>query len=240
MPYPYPTKVEPYPGMFNTEVYDVTDFILFGGGCWLWVVAYGFIIYNIIKYKKLEMPSLVAAGNFAWEGFWAWYGLNDFGDVALYAYRAWFFLDIFIWISILRYGHHDTHHPLLAPRYKSYIVIATLLWLGFFYFLESMDLDTGIGAHSAYMLNFLISLCYVLNYAMLRKTDMVYSMWVAWLKLIGTGMNTVFMFKHYPEDGFLKYLGILIFIFDLWYAVWMTRDRLTGEVLAPSKRLKPA
>lgn len=237
MPYPYATKVAPYEGLVNFDAYDVTDVILFGGGCWLWVVAYGIIIHNIIKYKKLEMPTLVGTGNFAWEGYWAWIGMNNMGFIAVYAYQAWFFLDIFIWISLLRYGRIDTTHPLLAPRFKTYAILSTGLWFGFFYFLHSMDLDTGIGAHSAYMLNGLISLCYVLNYAKLRKTSMVYSIWVAWLKLIGTAMNTVFMFKVYPLDGFLKYFGILIFIFDLWYAIWMTRDRLRGEVPHPRTTL---
>lgn len=240
MPYPYPTKVDPYPGIFNFEVYDIADAILFGGGCWLWVIAYAIIIHNIIKYKKLEMPTLVGTGNFAWEGYWAWIGMNNMGYIATYAYQAWFILDIFIWYSLLRYGQVDTQQPLLSKRFKTYAIAATCLWFGFFYYLHSMDLDTGIGAHSAYILNWLISLTYVLNYAKLRKTTMVYSVTVAWLKLVGTAMNTVFMFKFYPLDGFLQYLGVGIFCLDLWYAIWMTRDRLTGQVLHPKRRVVEA
>lgn len=238
MPYPYETKAIPFDGWLNTAVYDTTDLILFGGGCWLWVIAYAILIHNIVKYKKVEMPTIVASGNFAWEGFWSFIGKNNFGWAALWAYKAWFFLDIFIWYSVLRYGMADTTHPMLRNNFKTYFVLSTLAYFGFYWVLWQMDLDTGIGAHSAYLLNTLISMTYVLNYARLRQTDMVYSIWIAWLKMIGTGMNTVFMLKNYPEDVFLMYLGGLIFVFDLWYAIWMTRDRITGAVPHPKLRLQ--
>lgn len=236
---PYLTKAIPYDGAVNFELYDLTDIILFGGGCWLWVIAYMIIIHNLIRYKKLEMPTFVGAGNFAWEFYWAWIGRTNMGFIALYAYQAWFFLDIFIWYSLLKYGMADTSHPLLKKYFKTYATVLTLLWLGAFFTFHQMNLDTAIGAHSAYILNALISIMYVLNYSKLRLTSMVYSMWVAWLKMIGTFMNTVFMVMYYPDNYLLMYLGAVIFVFDLWYAVWMTKDRMQGTVLPVSKRVIP-
>ncbi|NQW30044.1 MAG: hypothetical protein HQ472_05980 [Ignavibacteria bacterium] len=73
----YPTKAIPFDGAINFELYSLTDIILFGGECWLWVIAYMIVVHNLIKYKKLEMPTVVGTGNFAWEFYWAWIGRTN-------------------------------------------------------------------------------------------------------------------------------------------------------------------
>ena len=50
----------------NTVDYTIPELVLFGIGCFLWVIAYGILIRNILVYKKIEMPTIAGCGNFAW------------------------------------------------------------------------------------------------------------------------------------------------------------------------------
>lgn len=220
---------------FNWSKYTGLEAILFAGGCWMWVIVYGFLIHNIRKYKCIEMPTFVAAGNFAWEANFSWFFPSDMGHLAQGAYRAWFLLDIFIWWNLLNLGKVDTQTPWLRERYKPYVIVLTLICFGAMYTFCQSGLETPIGAYTAYTLNCAISIQYVVNYVRLgRSGQVLYSINAAWLKMIGTAMNTAFMAIHFKGNTYLLFVGGVIFLFDLWYSVMMTRDRIKG--LAPSPK----
>jgi hypothetical protein len=220
---------------FNWSKYTGLEAILFAGGCWMWVIVYGFLIHDIRKYKTFEMPTFVAAGNFAWEANFSWFFPSDMGHLAQGAYQAWFFLDLYIWWNLLKLGSVDCQTPWLKQRYKPYVVVLTIIMFGAMYTFCASGLETPIGAYTAYTLNCAISIQYVVNYMRLgRSGQVLYSVNVAWLKLIGTAMNTGFMAIHFKGNTYLLFIGAVIFLFDLAYAVVMTRDRIKG--LAPSPK----
>jgi hypothetical protein len=48
---------------------------------------------------------------------------------------------------------------------------------------------------------------------------------IGWMKMIGTGTNTVFMVLHFPQDRFIHTLGVGLFICDVIYVVWLRKKR---------------
>src|SRR5258705_380889 len=79
-------------------------------------------------------------------------------------------------------------------------------------------LDTSIGANSAYMCQLILSSSCLL--LILGDPDVAqFSLAVAWLKCIGTGMNTIMLMHHYPANHFLHSLGVLAFMCDSTYIV---------------------
>src|SRR5688572_11636813 len=95
-------------------------------------------------------------------------------------------------------------------------------------------LDTSIGANSAFLLNFALSMLYVFVLFQQRELGNLsrVSWLIAWLKMFGTGTNTVFMNIHpaYAGNHFLHLLSIATTTVDCVYIylVWkMQRDART-------------
>ncbi|MEO7778119.1 MAG: hypothetical protein ABIY63_11360, partial [Fibrobacteria bacterium] len=60
---------------------------------------------------------------------------------------------------------------------------------------------------------------------------------IAWLRSVGTGMNTVMMILHYPENHFLHLMGILSAVMDAVY-IYSFYSRRRVERKSPA--LQPA
>lgn len=208
----------------NTTDYHAVELLLFGVGCFLWVIAYGILIRNIIKFKRLEMPTIAGCGNFAWEFMYSWLIITDMGALMLWGYRAWFFLDIFIWAMLLKYGREDTFLPPLRRFFTPYAIVLTVVWGLLYWFMKEVGYETSIGAVSAYLLNTVISVLYVVNFYRVRDREH-YSLAIAWLKFIGTGLISVFMVMHYPDHHFIHILAAIIAIYDAWYVVALRAHR---------------
>lgn len=217
--------------LINLKDYTVTEFVIFATGCYMWAVAYGIIIYNIRKHRIVEMPTIAGCGNFGWEFLWSFFFITNMGAICLWAYRAWFFLDIFIFWSILKYGDQEVFIPIVRRRFRRLALVALGSWIVLFYFFGKQGFDTPIGANSAYILNLVISVSY--PFMILQAPSLKgISWWVAWLKMIGTGLNTVFNFMHYPDNHFLQTLGVLCFVADSIY-IWCFWMRKTNRLQAP-------
>jgi hypothetical protein len=70
---------------------------------------------------------------------------------------------------------------------------------------------------------------------MLRQKSLEnYSFAAAWLRMLGTGMNTVFMNIHYPDDYFLRLIATVSTVLDCTYIYlfWMRRRQLRQAVAA--------
>jgi hypothetical protein len=216
----------------NCVPYTWMELFLFAGGCLLWVAAYAVLIRNSLRYRYMEMAAVAVCSNFAWEFTWSWPFKTDMGWFLVWTYRAWFFLDIFIFWQLLRWGSKQISQPAFRDRFKAAAIFITLGFTALYYFFVREGMDTPIGANSAYLAQIIVSsTCLLL---LLGTPDLEgFSASVAWLKCVGTGMNTVMMMMHYPRNHFLHTLGILAFIMDATYIGYFLRMKAKEAAIAP-------
>jgi hypothetical protein len=196
--------------------YTVLQLVLFAGGCLMWVVAYALIIRNARRYRAMDMAVLSVCSNFAWEALWSFAFKTDMGWFLVWTYRAWFFLDIYIFWLTLKYGVSQVSTPAVARHFKPAMLAALGCFGIVYYFFTSEGHDTWIGANSAYIAQLLISgPCLIL---LLKNPDLSgFSFQVAWLRSFGTAANTVFMYLHYPADHFVQAMATISFVLDMVY-----------------------
>lgn len=196
-------------------------------GSILWVAVYAFLIRDTIKKKYVEMPFFIACGNFAWEILYAYF-FDDYinlGEVYVWGYRAWFFLDILIFVLIIKYAKKQVDNQWII---KNFTVINLSLLAFFFIFFYAWikvgfdntpihgDGSVKLGATSAYMLNFGITILYITQFFRKNKT-IRFSKAMAWCKGIGTGLFTILFWQVDPENYLVKILGILVLAGDSIY-----------------------
>lgn len=215
--------------LFNTKDYTTLELILFAGGCYLWVIAYAVDIVDIYKKRCIDMAVFAAAGNIAWEFVWSWIPpTTDMGLALVWAYRIWFFFDIYIFAGIVMYGMKQITVPALRNIYKPMIILTAIAQALIYLTFKKQGYDTPIGANSAYLLQLGISsLCVIL---ILRQPPGVYfSYSVGWLRSVGTGMNTVFMVIHYPHNYFVQIVAILSTLLDTVYVTIFVLKRRANK-----------
>ena len=205
--------------LVNLKEYTPLELWLFAIGCYMWVIVYILYIRRIAKGESIGMPVFAACSNFGWEIVW---GIippsTDMGPLLVWAYRAWFFLDLYIIYGVYRYGSVQVMTPAVKTYYKPFVVMSVVGWAILYYFFKSGGYDTPIGATSAYIAQMLISVLYIL--LLLRQSPLVSeSSEVTWLRSIGTGLNTIFLLLHYPNSHFLLSLGLLSLVIDSTYIV---------------------
>lgn len=205
----------------NTKDYSASALIWNGVGCLFWVVTYAALVVEIIKRKYVEMPFFIAAGNIAWEFVWSFFYHPDTGRLYSLSYQGAFLLDVFIFISVLKYGHKQIEIPEIKKYFKLIAVALLIMWLPLNYYFVAQGFDTKIGANSGYILNLIISLLYPL--LLLRSDPRNFSPIVAWCKWLGTGCITVSMFIIYPDNYLVQILGVCCFILDLLYSIALKR-----------------
>lgn len=221
--------------ILNLIAYTPLELILFAGGCLLWVVAYGILIRNGFRFKLIEMPPIAAASNFAWEALWSTAFETDMGVFLIWTYRAWILFDLVIFAMVLRYGYKLVVTPALRKSFLPAIIGALLSFFVLYYFFTAQGHDTPIGANSAYIAQLFISVYYVL--LVLQRSDFTgFSLTFAFLRTIGTGMNTVFMFIHYGDNHWLHAMGVIAFLCDVFYIYTFIRKR--GAPIAASDALQ--
>ena len=203
--------------LVNTRDYSTVELILFGVGCYMWVVVYILYIKEIRRGQCIGMPVFAACSNFAWEIVWGVIPPStDMGPLLVWAYRAWFFLDLYIIAGVYRYGTAQISTPGVAKYFKPLLVATVAGMTVLYYFFKSGGYDTPIGATSAYIAQMFISVLYLV--LLLRHQKLVWqSLPISWLRMIGTGLNTVFLFLHYPQLHFLLSLGVMSLIIDNVY-----------------------
>jgi hypothetical protein len=214
----------------NCIPYTWPELTLFAGGCLMWVVAYALIIYNARKLKLLDMAVAAGCSNLAWEFLWSFPFKTDMGWFLVWTYRAWFFLDIYIFWLLLKYGSVQVSAPLMKKYFKPLCVGLVVLFTLWYYWFVKDGHDTLIGANSAYIAQLFIS---VLSLTLILNTPDLkgFSFNVAWLRTFGTGANTIFMFLHYRQNHFLHSMSAASFVIDLVFL---------GVFLRLRSRLPPA
>jgi hypothetical protein len=212
----------------NWEKYTGLEFFFYGLGCFLWVIAYGIYIRNIIKFKFIEMPVFAGCCDVAWEFVWSFLAVNNMGMLFQAANYVWFFLDagfIFTY-GVLFFGAKQFISPELKDRR---IFIPMCLFIAFVagaatYFLHTQDMDNDVGGRSAYLIQLSISFLYVP--LMLRQPDLRYFSFTAnWTRALGSALVVVFFALHYPSDWFLLTIGSCAAVVDTVFILLYLQKR---------------
>jgi hypothetical protein len=178
------------------------------------------------------MPPIAAASNFAWEFLWSTAFETDMGQLLVWTYRSWILFDLAIFTMVIMYGSKMLQSDALKRHFKPLILAATAGFFILYYFFTAEGNDTSIGANSAYIAQLFISAYYLL--VILEPRDLRYfSTAVAWLRSVGTGMNTVFMLIHYPEYHWLHAMGLIALALDATYIFLFYRRRRTVAAVSP-------
>lgn len=204
----------------NVLGYTQFELILFFIGFASWVWAYFLILKGAYKYKINEMPLMVGPGNWAWEFIWGFLSEPELGRPFILGVRMWFFFDLFINISILKYGYKQLPLPLLKKRFRYTYIIALVFWFFTVYTFGKVNDDNPLGVTSALMINVIMSGLYIYQLVFnpnLRGKGLSFK--VAVLKCIGTGVITLASILKWPEAYFLINLGVISFVIDIIYLV---------------------
>ncbi|HOZ50609.1 MAG TPA: hypothetical protein PLU17_02020 [Chitinophagaceae bacterium] len=204
----------------NLVDYTIADHLLFGIGCFLWVIVYIIVLKNIKKYQFIEIPLIAITVNFAWETLWSWVFTTNMGSLYVWGYRSWFILDCFIVYNTFKYGWKQLQTG-FSKQYLPVIFIGAYLgWIVLLYFFSvKFDIpQSGMGGYGGYWCNLIMSAIYIPF--LLRTNDLRhFSFWNAVLKGLGTFLVTLFCINHLQWKGeyFLYSLGIATALLDIIY-----------------------
>ena len=118
-----------------------------------------------------------------------------------------------------------------APMVVGALIISAALYVAF----QRQGYDLPLGSNSAYLVNLVMSILYILLVLNLRDSKLL-SIPIGWLKGLGTGMVTVFVFLAYPENLFVQVISIIVAVLDAIYMVLLYRRQRgpTGAVASNS------
>ncbi|AQG80269.1 hypothetical protein [Spirosoma montaniterrae] len=213
--------------LINFRDYSPVGLLFNGIGCLLWVVAYVVLVIEIRRKKFVEMPAYVAGANIGWEFVWSFIYHPNTGLLYSLSYQAAFFLDCYIFYATLRYGTKQQIHPELTKYFKLFCIINFGFWILFCFMHRTEGYDTLNGANSGYIINVILSLqCLFL--LLQTKDTSLFSMLLAWSKMLGTGFITISLFFFFPESRFVQLLGIACFVLDsvYIYSLWRRHGKL--------------
>ncbi len=201
---------------FNTDFCSAPLLVLFGVGCLGWVVAYVAIVRNAWRNRFLEIPAGAVVANVAWEFVWGFLFPNELGRFFSWGYRIWFFFDLAIVWCLFKWGAKQADTPELAALFRPACAFGIAAWAVGVYFFVHGGYDTGYGAVSGYILNTMMSALYcviILRHGRLYDFSLV----VAWSKMLGTALLTVFNFVVKPDYHYLLSLCLATLVLDLVY-----------------------
>ena len=226
------TVCEQYPNLvkyINVCDYSVLELSLILIGTIFWNVVYVIIIRNGLRHKYVEMPVPAAASNLAWEFVWGFLFVTDLGLVFVWGLRIWFFLDLFIFYCVVKYGDKQLSTPLLIKYFKPIEILLALAWTLAFYLFIKEGYDTSMGATSAYIITVIMAFFYIYFFLSAGNEDK-YSFTAAWCKMVGNTLMTVFVFIHYPTLELLKFLTIIVLILNVLYVIVVKRHQNTVKI----------
>jgi hypothetical protein len=217
--------------ILNLTDYTVAQHIFFALGCLLWVFTYVNVILAIRKRAFIEIPLIAVTANFAWEFLWSFVFITDMGQLYVWGYRIWFFLDCFIVYGLFMDGHKQLVLASLRKHARSIIIFAIASW-GFilYYYIKIYDLPISHnGVFSGYILNVMMSAMYIPLMLRMGATQQ-FGKWSAWFKGVGTLLITVFCFLKY-NDGFLLSMCVVTTFLDAAYIYLIMTKKPVNERL---------
>ena len=146
----------------NTAKYSGPMLLLFGVGCFFWVVAYVGTLLTIRSRRYVEIPAAAVVANIAWEFVWGFVFQTDMGMLFQWGYRIWFFLDVFITWSLFRYGPQQIVNATLRRWFAPAAAFGIAAWTAMLYFFVKQNFDLPYGGTSGYILNVMMSALYII------------------------------------------------------------------------------
>jgi hypothetical protein len=202
----------------NTTDFTPAQLILFGIGCLGWVVSYAAVLLRVRDIRFVEIPAGAVVANVAWEFVWGFVYTTSMGMLFAWGYRIWFFLDIFIVYMLFKYGAKQiVDSRVMANAFRPAAAFGILCWGVALYFFIGGGYDTSYGAMSGYILNVMMSALYCV--LIIKQADNVrlFSGVVAWSKMLGTLLLSIFNFWVRPQDHLLMTLYTVTFALDVLY-----------------------
>ena len=206
----------------NTSKYTTPELILFGIGAFFWILCYIFVIRGIIKYKFVGISAGVVGANLAWEFMWAFVFRQDMGQVIQIGYYGWFALDVFITISMFRYGYKQAL-PQNQKYFRWFFGYSIAAWLFVLYFFIKDGVDNEIGANSAYAIQLLISAS-CLGMMLRAPLEKGISYIAAWSRTLGSLFCGIMCIMHWPENHWILSMVIVYMVIDVFYLCIATKN----------------
>jgi hypothetical protein len=206
----------------NTDVYSSVELFFYLGGFLLWGIGYVLVIRRILKSRFVEVPVFAVCGNITWEFLWGFYFESDMGLLLVWFYRLGALLDVGILVSVFLYGRKQLISEAVKEHYVPMVVGALAMWTALYLGFQRQGYDLPLGSNSAYLVNLVMSILYIML-ALNLKDPHLLSIPIGWLKGLGTGMVTVFVFLAYPENIFVQVISVIVGILDIIYMVLLYR-----------------
>ena len=207
---------------FNTANYTPLQIGLFFTGAMLWIVAYIVIIRMALKKKTVIIPAAAVICNFGNEVGGAIFWVPDMGNALVLAYWGWMLLDIFIVISLFRYGYKQFTTEFFRKNLRWLIALglAGSIPLSCFFMVQY---DLPMGVIDAYIVNVVMSVAFL---SLLFVPDFPeHSVALAWSKFLGTGLISIMFQSKYPDNHFLTVVYLVVAAFDILFLVLMYQKR---------------
>jgi hypothetical protein len=223
----------------NTTDYTPFQLALFAAGCLGWVIAYIGVSLMLKRRKFVEIPAGAVVANIAWEFVWGFVYGSDMGRLFTWGYALWAVQDVYITAALFRYGHKQVSSPALKRAFRPAAAFGIVAWAVAIYYFVADGYDpslrvisgdgvtSGYGAISGYILNVMMSALYI--GLVLRHDPRDFSALVAWSKMIGTALLSVFNAMVRPHDSFLMALCAVTFLLDVAYIVAFYKRRARFE-----------
>ncbi|MCG8573471.1 MAG: hypothetical protein MI810_01185 [Flavobacteriales bacterium] len=210
----------------NLKEFTPYELIVTSIGWIFWITLYILIIRNIRREKYVEMPWICALGNISWEFVWGFlfYESINLGEFFIWSYRAWFFLDIYIFWGVLKYGNKQTGIAELKKYFVPVCLGVIVLWVSLYSTFIASGFDHKWGSQSAYISNVLISTLYISLFLRQWKSKK-FSKIMAWCKCLGTLAYTIVYFNFDPPNIFVHVIGGVVFILDISYLLMLYRKQ---------------
>ncbi|MEH6590981.1 MAG: hypothetical protein V7746_12015 [Halioglobus sp.] len=200
----------------NTDVYTQAQLFFYLAGFLLWGIGYALVIRRIVKTRFVEVPIFAVCGNITWEFLWGFYFETDMGLLLVWFYRLGAMLDVGILISVFLYGRKQLISSAVNKHYVPMVIGALVMWTLLYLAFQKQGYDLPLGSNSAYLVNLVMSVLYIML-ALNLKDPHLLSIPIGWLKGLGTGMVTVFVFLAYPDNLFVQVISVIVGVLDLIY-----------------------
>jgi hypothetical protein len=154
------------------------------------------------------------------------------GSTLQWFYRLGCLLDVGILTFTFLYGAKQVSLPVLRHFFRPALLAGLAGWTAFYWTFRGQGYDLPLGSNSAYVVNIVMSTLYI-GLALRTPDASLFGAAIGWLKGLGTGMVTVFVFLAYPENRFVQTLGVITALLDVTYlAVLHLRQR--GRLAPPT------
>jgi hypothetical protein len=210
----------------NLQAYTPSQLLWNGAGCVFWLLAYALLVVRIVRNRFVEMPAFVAGANLGWEMVWSVWFHPRSGLLFSWMYAGAAVLDIFIFASVLRYGHLQlTSGRTRIRQFRVLCTLNTIAWLVLCYFARADGLDDPLGAYSGYVINVILSYTSVsLLYRMPDRSK--FSALLGLFRFLGTGLISISMVQIYPTSRWLHLLCLACAVLDGWFVLTLVADKL--------------